>query len=430
MSDGAPATPISRTPLGKSLVATRSVGLAVLGLVVVFGGGWYLLAHDDHPRPKASDLMPPQMAAPAGGQNHSDMLDRTMRDKEMADARAAEASHKSFASALATNDHLKGDNAPVIGNAPSEHEHSTPPPRGTSPPTEHHQDPPQSADGSNPFTRDPAEDASHGNHSTRGSRGASNGSLSDLAEAELFAAWSSHAPSLDVKLPSQGVVAAKQGSNGQAFTRTPAESGPETASTVSVSSGAPAASSGKSKRRPLVAAGRGVYGHAVLTANSDIGGQALVEIDSGALIHARVSGAFQRKDNFLVIKFDKLMIGDADPIGISAYAVSPDTAETGVASDVDEHIATRIILPTAAAFVEGLGNAMQNTNTSSYTSGVGLASFTHLTLPQQMGVAAGKAGQQLGQILQQATPQQATVWLRSGDPVGVVFQEPVFAPGE
>ncbi|KXV28528.1 hypothetical protein AD938_04500, partial [Gluconobacter japonicus] len=63
-----------------------------------------------------------------------------------------------------------------------------------------------------------------------------------------------------------------------------------------------------------------------------------------------------------------------------------------------------------------------------YTAGLGLQSFTHLTLPQQMGVAAGRAGQEFGQILQQQTPQQPTVLLNAGDPVGVLFDEPVYAP--
>ncbi|MBS1035857.1 DotG/IcmE/VirB10 family protein [Gluconobacter cerinus] len=179
----------------------------------------------------------------------------------------------------------------------------------------------------------------------------------------------------------------------------------------------------------LLAAGRGVYGHSVLGINSDYPGTpVLVEVDSGPLAHDRLSGSFERKDERLVIKFDKLMIGDSDPLPVSAYAVAPDTMETGLASEVQEHLATRIFLPAAAAFVEGLGNAMQNSNTNSVTSGLGVSSFTHLTLPQQLAVGAGRAGQEMGQLLQKQTPQNPTVLLHKDDPIGVIFTDPVDVP--
>jgi intracellular multiplication protein IcmE len=187
-------------------------------------------------------------------------------------------------------------------------------------------------------------------------------------------------------------------------------------------------SANSSKGTLLLPAGRGVYGHAVLTVNSDLGNVVLAQIDSGPFRGARISGTFEMKSERLVIKFNRLMIGDADPIPVSGYAVSPKTAETGVASEVREHLATRIILPAAAAFVEGLGSAMMNSNTTNYSNGAGMSSFTHLDLAQQMGAAAGTMGQQLGQIIQKNTPQQATVILKQNDGIGILFDEPVYRP--
>lgn len=411
-----------RSPLGQSLVASRSISFAVLGLLGATALGWYVLSHHAGPAPKSAPVGHPEMAAPAGGDNHSEVLDSTARQKEEEDAKKALAQHTSYAGALTTRSKIGDDTAPDLGKAPGATK-----PTGTSGGQEtSHQEKPAAPAGTvpNPFTRNPLPAGN--THQPPADRPPARGSLSEQAEATLIAAWTGGGPSLDLRTSQGDTAADGTGPGNGQFARAPVVTGsPATAAAQAVPAAAPAA---KSSRRLLLPAGRGVYGHAVLTANSDIGGEALVEIDSGPLIHARVSGTFQRKDERLVIKFDKLMIGDADPVTISAFAVSPDTAETGVASEVHEHIASRMILPAAAAFVEGLGNAMQNSNTTSYTAGLGLQSFTHLTLPQQMGVAAGRAGQEFGQILQQQTPQQPTVLLNAGDPVGVLFDEPVYAP--
>jgi len=182
------------------------------------------------------------------------------------------------------------------------------------------------------------------------------------------------------------------------------------------------------QKRTLLAAGRGIYAHTITAANSDQKGPVLADVDSGPFTGARLIGEFDREDERLVVHFTQLIIDDHEPLAVDARAIAPDTMETAVASDVNEHYLTRIALPTAAAFVQGLGQAMQSTNTQSYTGGLGgITSFTHLTLPQQLGVAAGSAGQTLGQVLQKATPQQATVTLAANSSIGVLFLKPVIS---
>ncbi len=120
---------------------------------------------------------------------------------------------------------------------------------------------------------------------------------------------------------------------------------------------------------------------------------------------------------------------DGQDIPIQAIVVTPDTMETTVASRVEEHYVERFLLPAAAAFVSGLGQAELQSNTSSVLSPFGGASgFTRLNLPQQLGVAAGAAGAQIGQTLQQSVPKKATVYLDANTPVGVVFLSTVNEP--
>jgi len=412
-----PEQAASASGLATSFKASRRPAFAAAGLLVVAAGGWYMMSHGSTPKPKSAALQTPTLAPPAGGSNHSDKLDSATLEKEKADADAAKASGRSFASALTTNRPLGDDKAPVLGRMPGTGSATT---AGVTPPgTPRPAPPPPPA--VNQFTRAPEGTKTASERSA--SRERLPGELSEAQEVELLAAWSGRPASLDMELPAETAAAGGHRQDSASFTQEPqATSSGETGSQQNVATV-------KSATHRLLAAGRGVYGHSLLGINSDYPGTpVLVEIDSGPLAHDRLSGSFERKDERLVIKFDKLMIGDSDPLPVSAYAVAPDTMETGLASEVHEHLPTRIFLPAAAAFVEGLGNAMQNSNTNSVTSGLGVSSFTHLTLPQQLGVAAGRAGQEMGQILQKQTPQNPTVLLHKDDPIGVIFTEPVDAP--
>lgn len=416
MTEVSPGSSVSFRGFTNSIKSSRRPSFAVAGLLIVATGGWYMMSHGPTPKPKSTALQPPTLAPPAGGNNHSDMIDSATQQKEKAEADAAKASGRSFASALTTNRPLGNDKAPPLGTMVGTRSN----PNTSLPPIDTHQV--QSPPVVNQFTRSP-----EGTKSTSGStasRERTSGTLSEAQEVELLAAWSGRAPSLDMELPSETAVAGGPRQSSSAFTQAPDSSAQK------VSSSSPQnVTSVKPVTHRLLAAGKGVYGHSVLGVNSDYPGTpVLVEIDSGPLIHDRLSGSFERKDERLVIKFDKLMIGDSDPLPVSAYAVAPDTMETALASEVHEHLPTRIFLPAAAAFVEGLGNAMQNSNTNSVTSGLGVSSFTHLSLPQQLGVAAGRAGQEMGQILQKQTPQNPTVLLHKDDPIGVIFTDPVDAP--
>ncbi|MCP1236730.1 MULTISPECIES: DotG/IcmE/VirB10 family protein [Gluconobacter] len=415
MSEAHPGPAASASGLATSLKASRRPAFAAAGLLVVAAGGWYMMSHGSAPKPKSAALQTPNLAPPAGGNNHSDKLDSATVMKEKADADAAKANGRSFASALTTDRPLGDDKAPLLGRMPGSGSATN---AGVTPPGTPRTPPPPAV---NQFTRVP--EGTKAASEPPASRERRPGELSEAQEVELLAAWSGRPASLDMELPAETTAAGGGRQDRASFTQEP----------QAAQSGASAAQQNVATVKPathrLLAAGRGVYGHSLLGINSDYPGTpVLVEIDSGPLAHDRLSGSFERKDERLVIKFDKLMIGDSDPLPVSAYAVAPDTMETGLASEVHEHLPTRIFLPAAAAFVEGLGNAMQNSNTNSVTSGLGVSSFTHLTLPQQLGVAAGRAGQEMGQILQKQTPQNPTVLLHKDDPIGVIFTDPVDVP--
>ena len=183
---------------------------------------------------------------------------------------------------------------------------------------------------------------------------------------------------------------------------------------------------GRSGGRVLMPAGRGVYARTVLAASSDQGGPVVVEALSGPVAGSRMTGGFERREDRLVVRLDSITLPDGQQQRIEALVIAPDSMETSVASSVDQHYASRFILPVAAAFVSGLGQAIAQSNTTSNLSPFGsVTGFSRLNLGQQLGVGAGVAGAQLSDILREAAPKGPTVRLDANVNVGVVFLAPL-----
>ena len=187
---------------------------------------------------------------------------------------------------------------------------------------------------------------------------------------------------------------------------------------------------GRDTRQVLMPAGRGVYARTVLAASSDQGGPVVVEALSGPIAGDRMTGSFERREERLVVKLNSITLQDGTQQSIDALVIAPDTMETSVASNVDQHYTSRFVLPVAAAFVAGLGQAFAQSNQTVVAGPLGGATaFQRLNLGQQLGVGAGVAGAQLSAILHDAAPKGPTVTLDANVNVGVVFLAPVVVGG-
>jgi intracellular multiplication protein IcmE len=178
----------------------------------------------------------------------------------------------------------------------------------------------------------------------------------------------------------------------------------------------------------LISAGHGVYARVLVGGNSDQPGPIVVVAESGPIAGDRMIGNFARMHDRLVVHLNSLSTTDGQEQSINAIMVAPDSMQTAVATSVNEHYVTRFFLPVAAAFVEGLGQAIQESNSVIQSTPLGgINSYNHLNLGQQMGVAAGVAGQTAGALIQEAAPHGPTVKLASGSDVGVLFLSPLKA---
>lgn len=180
----------------------------------------------------------------------------------------------------------------------------------------------------------------------------------------------------------------------------------------------------------LIPADRGIYGETLTGVSSDqSGGTVIVQAESGPIAGDRMSGSFTSAGDRLVVKLTSLSLQDGQSVPIDALVVAPNSMEEAVATSVNHHYAERFVLPIAAAFVEGLGQAIESANSVIQESALGgVTQFNHLNLGQSLGVAAGTAGQTAGQLIQNTAPHGPTVKLAADADVGILFLKPVTVP--
>lgn len=170
-----------------------------------------------------------------------------------------------------------------------------------------------------------------------------------------------------------------------------------------------------------------VYAQLLTEANTDSPGPVLAEIQSGPLKGNRILGSFEEENELITLSFETVVIDD-ESIGIDAVALDPETTLPGMATDVDHRYFKRIILPAAAAFVEGAAEAIAESGLTTVTvEGDTVSEETEETDTEQE-IASGitEAGQELGQIIDQiASDTEVLVRIEAGTPIGVLFLEPV-----
>ena len=182
----------------------------------------------------------------------------------------------------------------------------------------------------------------------------------------------------------------------------------------------------------VVSAGTVSYAQLLTEANSDVPGPILAQIVSGPLAGARAVGSFQVTTNYekyLVLKFT-LADKKGKDYTINAIALDPDTTLGGMATEVDERYVARVLLPAAAGFLQGMGQALSSGNTSITTNGT-TSITTQASNGYKQGIYNGMsdAAQTMGSFFQnQANLTKPLVRVAAGTPMGLFFVAPVREP--
>lgn len=236
----------------------------------------------------------------------------------------------------------------------------------------------------------------------------------------LMASWGSKASASHVEITPEEM--AKRSEQAQQAAQAHAEAGRAT----TANAGGPGGAALGRPKHVVMPALRWVTGRTKLATNTDSGGPAVVEITSGPLAGDRMKGTAQKHEDRLTVTMTELTLQDGRTVPVNAMLMAPDSKETVVASDVNHHYIPRIVLPTLAAGIQGLGQALALSGSSVFSGPYGASqNYNTFNGGQLAGIAAGTAAGQLNQVLQQQTPKQSTVNLAADVDVGIMFLAPV-----
>ncbi len=175
----------------------------------------------------------------------------------------------------------------------------------------------------------------------------------------------------------------------------------------------------------LYSAGDISYAQVITQANSDIPGPVLAYLASGSLAGGRMIGQFSVSDEKLVMTFNTI-VKDKKEYAVNAIALDPETTLPGVASGVDRHYFSRVILPGAVEFIQGFASAVVQQGTSVSVEGETVTSSQNdLDTEEELLAGFEEAANEFADIVDQETNRPITVRVDPGTRIGVLFLEKV-----
>lgn len=169
------------------------------------------------------------------------------------------------------------------------------------------------------------------------------------------------------------------------------------------------------------------YAQLITEANSDAPGPVLAQVMSGPLRGSRILGSFQAQENYLVLTFKTVVIeGVSYPV--DAVALDPSSANPGIVTEIDQRYFKRVILPAAAAFVEGMGKAIaESGSTSVSVSGETVVQTEEeLDTRQELLKGVEEGASKVSEFLDKdASETKPLIKVHAGTAVGILFLSPV-----
>lgn len=180
------------------------------------------------------------------------------------------------------------------------------------------------------------------------------------------------------------------------------------------------------QQRVVVQAGTIAYATLDVSVNSDFSGPVIATLHDGPLKGSKLIGQKTLEREMLVVKFNRISRPGGAALQADAYAVNINDAErfgeTGMRTDIDRHFFTRYVLPGAAAFLRGVGEAISRTGSTSTTGVLGTTTTTGtLNTSQQVKVGIGEVGRTVADDLAKNRSQGPTVKMAANTEIGVVF---------
>lgn len=177
-----------------------------------------------------------------------------------------------------------------------------------------------------------------------------------------------------------------------------------------------------------VRAGTTLFGTTDLALNSDVGGAVSVTVRSGPLNGYRLLGEFERKETWLRIVLTRLVAKD-EVIPVNAIALDMDTTLNAVSGDVNRHIIYRYGWWGVGAFLKAMGKAAELAANREvvYADGGHVIQNTKTTTNEQMRIALGELGNDMGEEAKKRLNRPITVSLDRNEQIGIFVLDDICA---
>jgi intracellular multiplication protein IcmE len=183
---------------------------------------------------------------------------------------------------------------------------------------------------------------------------------------------------------------------------------------------------------PVITAGTVLYAQMMTEANTDAPGPILAQIVDTRFSGAKIIGEFDSTERYITIKFGRMTRGKKS-YAVQAVALDPDTNIGGIVTDYDGRYFRRVILPAAASFIEGMGSAFseQQSTTVIGAGGATVSDTPDLNTKQEVGRGVEEAAREFGDILDDEAQQiKPLIRVAAGTPIAVFFVEDVYDPND
>ncbi len=179
----------------------------------------------------------------------------------------------------------------------------------------------------------------------------------------------------------------------------------------------------------IIPAGSIYYGQLLLQANSDIPLNVMAQLVSGPLKGWKLFGEFSVMDDaeMLAITFDKAVNDEGKQYSINAIMLNPDTGLPAMRTGIDHRYFERVILPSAASFIEGYSAAVEESGATTVVVNEGTVSKETGESTDKQEVAAGIAdvGSRIAEIVDDMSDVEVKIVIDAGTPIGVFFTDNV-----
>lgn len=198
-------------------------------------------------------------------------------------------------------------------------------------------------------------------------------------------------------------------------------------SATSTATAATSSTQNAAKPQPVILAEPGHISFATLDTSikSTEPGPVMATIATGRFAGAKLLGGYVRHAGRVVVEFNEMTLHHQS-YSIQAVAITTDTARTALSTYTNYHVLYRYGWLIGSALLEGVTNALQSANTTSYLSGSGVGVVTQQLSNGQIAASAiGNVGEVLAPIMEKRFETPPTVHVRAGTGVGILFMKPV-----